>query len=242
MSDAPRHAHLIVGSEVDFASNALDLVHFALLEVRQLLDLCELDNTFFVGRSRNCDNLLCAAPEQKDSCLVDIATSYRLEAVRDALKDRFEGSTGLMTEKRGERAIGLGEDAVLLLQIEDRLDVRQYVRVVLNLLDHRLVLGMFEELSQVFLVKVGYAKRRRELAFVLHVLQDLPERYDLACLRDKRVVNEQEIRVKAQALNCRVDRSAHGGNRNRRVGRVLREPSQRLSHALCDQYILTPFS
>jgi hypothetical protein len=71
------------------------------------------------------------------------------------------------------------------------------IGMIFYLVANGFVLCVLEELAEVCLVEVGNTQRRGELALVLHVLEDLPEGDNLSCLGNKRVVNKEEVRVKA---------------------------------------------
>lgn len=135
-----------VSSEVNLPSDLLNLGDLLLGQLGQVLDSSELLDPLLVARSGHGDHPLAASPEKESSGRVDLAASFRRDAVGDTLEDGLEGSSsGRVAEERGERAVGLGDDAVLGLDVEDGLDVGEDEGVVLELVDNGLVLGHLED-------------------------------------------------------------------------------------------------
>lgn len=131
---------------MNLPSNLLNLGNLLLGQLGQELDSSKLlDPLLVTGRSDG-DDSLSASPKKESSGRVDLAAGFRRDTVGDTLEDGLKrSSSGRVAQERGERAVGFGEDAVLGLDVEDGLDVREDEGVVLELVDYGLVLSDLED-------------------------------------------------------------------------------------------------
>lgn len=117
---------LLIVTEVDLLSRLVNVRNVLRRKVGRAVERSNLLDVGLVLRRRDRDNALLDRPEEEDGRLVD---TVRLG---DALEYGLEWPAGRVAEERGEGAVGFRDDAVLLLELEERLKLRQEVRVELN--------------------------------------------------------------------------------------------------------------
>jgi len=90
---------------------------------------------------------------------------------------------------------------VLLLDLEDRVEVSENVRVVFELVADGLVFRLGKEFVEVLRPEVGHSERGSEFTLVLHIFEDLPEFDEFALGRNEGVVDQDEIRLSSEFLD-----------------------------------------
>jgi hypothetical protein len=116
---------------VNLPSGVLDLLHLLRRQIRQELRLRQLLDPPLVSARRNRNDALRPDPQVQRLRRVDFLTGLLRDTGSDALEDGLDRSAGLVTEERGKTAVGLGDDAVLLVDGEDLVDLSENVGVVL---------------------------------------------------------------------------------------------------------------
>jgi hypothetical protein len=126
------HTHVV--PEVDLAPGVRDLLHLLGRERREALRERDLLDVLRAAARGDGDGAGRARPEQQHVRVVDGLARFFGQALRDAREDRAERAAAARVPHGGrERAVRLRHDPVLRVDLEDRLEVREKVRVVLDL-------------------------------------------------------------------------------------------------------------
>jgi hypothetical protein len=119
-------------TEMNLPPDLLNLLHLLVRQVWQLLKRRKLLDITLLRASRNNRHSLTPNPQVERLRSVNFLPSVLRQARRDPLKDGLDRSAaGGVAKERGETAVGFGEDVVLFVDGEDRVDVGEDVGVVL---------------------------------------------------------------------------------------------------------------
>lgn len=134
-------------------------------------------DALFVGAGGDDNDIVGVTPLQQDGVLVHLLAAV----FRDALSDLFEHriqSRALVSQERSQGAEGLGEDAMLSLEVQQILNLGQDLRMIFHLVDGWLVFAGLDDGFDVLWSEIRHADGLQE-AVVFELLKDFPGRNEL---------------------------------------------------------------
>ena len=119
--------------KVNSLAHTVDLCNLLCSQIPDLFGRSHVADTFLVARASHADLALGHNPEDQDASCVNLDPTLLAQLFSELGEDGLEGSTGRVGVDGREGSVGLADDVVLLLQLENGFYVGEDVGVELEL-------------------------------------------------------------------------------------------------------------